>query len=97
MSTYFVLEVLRKIYSNIVFCLILFVMSISTIGWAGQWSVQMHAYKGSTPEIDGIISHGGIGKKYIFSTSNSIFAGMPPESYRIMLDEYNFCCERNSS
>ncbi len=31
---------------------------------------------------------GGVGKRYIFSTSNCIFAGMPPESYRIMLDEY---------
>jgi uroporphyrinogen decarboxylase len=35
--------------------------------------------------------HGGIGKRYIFSTSNVIFAGMPPESYRIMLDEYRLC------
>lgn len=34
------------------------------------------------------MTHGGIGKRYIFSTSNCIFAGMPPESYRIMLDEY---------
>ena len=32
--------------------------------------------------------HGGIGKPYIFSTSNCIFNGMPPESYRTMLDEY---------
>jgi uroporphyrinogen decarboxylase len=32
--------------------------------------------------------HGGIGKRYIFSTSNCIFAGMPPESYKIMYDEY---------
>lgn len=31
---------------------------------------------------------GGVGRRYIFSTSNCIFAGMPPESYRIMLDEY---------
>jgi len=30
----------------------------------------------------------GVGKRYIFSTSNCIFQGMPPESYRIMLDEY---------
>jgi hypothetical protein len=29
-----------------------------------------------------------MGKRYIFSTSNTVFAGMPPESYRIMLDEY---------
>jgi uroporphyrinogen decarboxylase len=34
------------------------------------------------------MTHGGIGKPYIFSTSNCIFNGMPPESYRIMLDEY---------
>jgi len=34
------------------------------------------------------MTHGGVGKRYIFSTSNCIFAGMPPESYRIMLDEY---------
>jgi len=35
------------------------------------------------------MKYGGIGKRYIFSTSNCIFAGMPPESYRIMLDEYH--------
>jgi uroporphyrinogen decarboxylase len=35
------------------------------------------------------MTHGGIGKPYIFSTSNCIFEGMPPESYRIMLDEYH--------
>ena len=35
------------------------------------------------------MTHGGIGKPYIFSTSNCIFKGMPPESYRIMLDEYH--------
>jgi len=34
------------------------------------------------------MTHGGIGKPYIFSTSNCIFNGMPPESYKIMLDEY---------
>ncbi len=32
-------------------------------------------------------AYGGMGKRYIFSTSNTIFPGMPPESYRIMLDE----------
>jgi uroporphyrinogen decarboxylase len=32
--------------------------------------------------------YGGIGKRYILSTSNCIFAGMPLESYEIMLDEY---------
>jgi len=35
------------------------------------------------------LRYGGIGSRYIFSTSNCIFDGMPPESYRIMLDEYN--------
>lgn len=35
------------------------------------------------------VTHGGIGKRYILSTSNCIFHGMPPESYLIMLDEYN--------
>jgi uroporphyrinogen decarboxylase len=35
------------------------------------------------------MTYGGIGKRYIFSTSNCIFKGMPPESYRIMLDEYH--------
>ncbi len=34
------------------------------------------------------MTHGGVGKPYIFSTSNCIFHGMPPDSYRIMLDEY---------
>jgi len=38
--------------------------------------------------VDYCMTHGGIGKRYIFSTSNCIFAGMPPERYRIMLDEY---------
>lgn len=40
------------------------------------------------------MTHGGIGKPYIFSTSNCIFNGMPVESYRIMLDEYNRLCEK---
>lgn len=39
------------------------------------------------------MTHGGMGKRYIFSTSNCIFAGMPPESYRIMLDEYHRCMD----
>jgi uroporphyrinogen decarboxylase len=34
------------------------------------------------------MEYGGVGKRYIFSTSNCIFNGMPPESYQIMLDEY---------
>lgn len=37
------------------------------------------------------MKYGGIGKRYIFSTSNCIFAGMPLESYKIMLDEYKNC------
>jgi uroporphyrinogen decarboxylase len=39
------------------------------------------------------MQHGGIGKPYIFSTSNCVFAGMPVESYQIMLDEYRSLCE----
>lgn len=35
--------------------------------------------------------HGGVGKPYIFSTSNCIFKGMPVESYKTMLDEYRRC------
>jgi uroporphyrinogen decarboxylase len=35
------------------------------------------------------MTHGGVGKPYIFSTSNCIYNGMPPESYKIMLEEYN--------
>jgi len=34
------------------------------------------------------MKYGGIGSRYVFSTSNCIFAGMPPESYHIMIDEY---------
>lgn len=34
------------------------------------------------------MAHGKPGGRYIFSTSNCIFAGMPLESYHIMLDEY---------
>jgi uroporphyrinogen decarboxylase len=34
------------------------------------------------------LEHGGVGKPYIFSTSNCVFDGMPPESYRLMLREY---------
>lgn len=37
------------------------------------------------------MAHGGIGKRYIFSTSNCIFHGMPVQSYRTMLDEYQTC------
>ncbi len=35
------------------------------------------------------MDHGGVGKPYIFSTSNCIFEGMPPESYTIMHAEYS--------
>jgi len=38
------------------------------------------------------MEHGGVGKRYVFSTSNCIFKGMPPESYRVMLDEYRRIC-----
>ena len=38
------------------------------------------------------MSYGGIGERYIFSTSNCIFAGMPLRSYHVMLDEYRRCC-----
>jgi len=38
------------------------------------------------------MEHGGIGKPYIFSTSNCIFSGMPVDSYKIMLDEYQQLC-----
>jgi uroporphyrinogen decarboxylase len=34
------------------------------------------------------MTHGKPGGRYIFSTSNCIFKGMPLESYHIMLDEY---------
>lgn len=34
------------------------------------------------------MEHGKPGGRYIFSTSNCIFAGMPLQSYHIMLDEY---------
>jgi len=42
------------------------------------------------------MTHGGIGMPYIFSTSNCIFNGMPPESYRIMLDEYKRLCRKGA-
>jgi uroporphyrinogen decarboxylase len=38
--------------------------------------------------VDYCMDYGGIGKRYIFSTSNCIFAGMPPESYRAMHAHY---------
>jgi uroporphyrinogen decarboxylase len=42
------------------------------------------------------MTYGGVGKRYIFSTSNCIFKGMPPESYRIMLDEYRRMISQNN-
>jgi uroporphyrinogen decarboxylase len=41
------------------------------------------------------MAHGGVGKRYIFSTSNCIFNGMPPESYKIMMNEYNSILNKN--
>ena len=38
------------------------------------------------------MTHGGVGKRYIFSTSNCIFRGMPAESYRTMVEEYKRLC-----
>lgn len=38
------------------------------------------------------MEHGGVGKRYIFSSSNCIFDGMPLESYHVMLDEYHRLC-----
>lgn len=35
------------------------------------------------------MTYGGMGKPYIFSTSNCIFKGMPVRSYEIMLEEYH--------
>ncbi len=34
------------------------------------------------------MQHGKPGGRYVFSTSNCLFAGMPLESYHLMLDEY---------
>lgn len=42
------------------------------------------------------MEHGGIGKPYIFSTSNCIFNGMPVDSYKIMLDEYERLCREKT-
>jgi uroporphyrinogen decarboxylase len=40
------------------------------------------------------MEHGGVGKRYIFSTSNCIFDGMPARSYLTMLKEYRECATR---
>lgn len=43
------------------------------------------------------MDHGGVGHRYIFSTSNCIFHGMPPESYRQMVSEYRaYLAERKA-
>lgn len=39
------------------------------------------------------MTHGSRGGRYIFSSSNCIFAGMPLENYHLMLDEYHRCCQ----
>ena len=56
-------------------------------------NVRSAALQDSDPKIiresvDYAISSGKPGGKYIFSTSNCIFAGMPLENYHIMLEEY---------
>ena len=56
-------------------------------------NVKSAALQDSEPEVirESVryaIQHGKPGGKYIFSTSNCIFAGMPLENYHIMLDEY---------
>ena len=38
--------------------------------------------------VDYCMRHGGIGKRYIFSTSNCIFSGMPVDSYKCMYNRY---------
>ena len=56
-------------------------------------NVRSAALQDSDPEIirESVryaIKNGKPGGRYIFSTSNCIFAGMPLENYHIMLDEY---------
>lgn len=60
-------------------------------------NVMSSALQDASPEkiresVDYAITNGKPGGRYIFSTSNCIFAGMPLENYHIMLDEY----ERNA-
>jgi len=63
-----------------------------------DWIVMGNVHCGMLQDVDKqkiresvryCMKYGGIGKPYIFSTSNCIFQGMPIESYRIMLDEYH--------
>lgn len=56
-------------------------------------NVKAAALQDGTPEeikeaVDYAISHGKPGGRYIFSTSNCIYAGMPLKNYHIMLEEY---------
>lgn len=56
-------------------------------------NVRSAALQDSSPEIiresvDYAITNGKPGGRYIFSTSNCIFEGMPLENYHIMLKEY---------
>ncbi len=56
-------------------------------------NVRSAALQDSAPEliresVDYAITHGKPGGRYIFSTSNCIFAGMPLENYHLMLNEY---------
>lgn len=56
-------------------------------------NVKSAALQDSDPEtirqsVRYAMEYGMPGGRYIFSTSNCIFAGMPPENYEIMLDEY---------
>jgi len=44
--------------------------------------------KGIGQAVRYCLEHGGVGKRYIFSTSNCIYHGMPPENYKKMVEEY---------
>lgn len=56
-------------------------------------NVRSAALQNSEPDeirksVDYAIDNAKPGGRYIFSTSNCIFAGMPLDNYHIMLDEY---------
>jgi len=55
MQVCFILKVSRK-FHLIIFSLVL-ILNVSFV-WAGEWPVQMDAYRGSTPTIDGVITPG---------------------------------------
>jgi uroporphyrinogen decarboxylase len=62
--------------------------------WILMGNVNCSMLQGSDKEeihksVEYCMKYGGVGKRYIFSTSNCIFEGMPSESYRIMLKEYH--------